>query len=88
MSNKIKLDELKEDEMYVLVAPDGSPQLSTLAPGYAECIAFCQLLAEKNISQHPAKLFKEGYEILMVKVSISQLGDAEAAFLAAKKKLG
>lgn len=84
----MKLDELKEEEMYVLVAPDGTPQLTTLAPNYVECLAFCQLLAGKNVCQHPAKLFKQGYEILMVKVSMSQMGDAEAAFLAAKKKLG
>lgn len=82
----MKLDELKEEEMYVLVAPDGTPQLSTLAPDYASCLGFCQLLAEKKICEHPAKSFKQGFEILMVKVSMSQLGDAEAAFLAAKKK--
>lgn len=82
----MKLDELKEEEMYVLVATDGTPQLSTLAPDYAQCLAFCQLLAHHNIAENPAKLFKQGYEILMVKVSMSQMGDAEAAFLAAKKK--
>jgi len=84
----MKLDELKEEEIYVLVAPDGTAQLSTLAPDYAQCLGFCQFLASKNVCQHPAKLFKQGYEILMVKVSMSQMGDAEAAFLAAKKKLG
>jgi hypothetical protein len=84
----MKLEELKEEEMYVLVAPDGTPQLSTLAPDYAQCLGFCQFLASKKIGQPPAVLFKQGYEILMVKVSIAQMGDAEAAFNAAKKKLG
>lgn len=84
----MKLDELKEEEMYVLVAPDGTPQLSSMAPDYASCLGFCQVLASKGICKHPAILFKEGFEILMVKVSMSQMGDAEAAFLAAKKKLG
>lgn len=84
----MKLDELKDEEMYVMVAPDGSAQLSTLAPDYAMCLGFCQLMAQSKIGEHPAKLFKKGFEILRVKVSMTQLGDAEAAFQAAKKKLG
>lgn len=82
----MKFEELKDEEMYVLVAPDGTPQLSTLAPDYAQCIAFCQLLATKRITQPIEALFKQGFEILMVKVNMAQMGDAEAAFLAAKKK--
>lgn len=82
----MKFEELKDEEMYVLVAPDGTPQLSTMAPEYAMCVAFCQLLAEKKICEHPAKMFKQGYEILRVKVNMSQMGDAESAFQAAKKK--
>jgi hypothetical protein len=84
----MKLEELKDEEMYVFVAPDGSPQLSTLAPDYAMCVAFCELLASKKISESPRKLFREGFEVLRVKVNMSQLGDAEAAFQAAKEKLG
>ena len=77
---------LQEEEMYVLVAPDGNAQISTLAPEYAMCFAFCQLLAQKGIGEHPAKLFRQGFQIVTVKVSITQIGDAEAAFLSAKKK--
>lgn len=82
----MKLEELKDEEMHVLVAPDGTPQLSTMAPEYAECLAFCQLLAQKKICESPAVLFRKGFEILRVKVNMSQMGDAEAAFNAAKKK--
>lgn len=82
----MKLEELKDEEMYVLVAPDGTPQVSTMAPDYAQCVAFCQLLASKRVMEPIAKLFKQGFEILMVKVNMSQIGDAEAAFNAAKKK--
>ena len=88
MKKELKLEKLENEEMYVLVAPDGSPQTMTLAPDFAMCLGLGQLLASKGISEHPAKLFKEGFEILRVKVSIEQMGDAESAFQAAKKKLG
>jgi hypothetical protein len=81
----MKLEELKDEEMYVLVAPDGSAQISTLAPDYETCIGFSQLLASKGIGEAPAKLFKKGFEVLRVKVSLQYMDDAEAAFLAAKR---
>jgi hypothetical protein len=82
----MQLEEIKDEEMYVMVAPDGSPQLSTLAPDYATCIGFATLLSKKGIGQHPANLFKKGFEVLRVKISMQQMDDAEAAFQAAKKK--
>ena len=82
----MKLEELKDEEMYVLVAPDGTAQLSTMASEYAMCLGFCELMAQKKICESPAVLFKKGFEILRVKVNMSQMGDAEAAFQAAKKK--
>lgn len=84
----MKLDELRDEEMYVFVAPDGSPQIATLSLDYEMTLAFAQLLASKGISESPAKLFKKGFEILRVKVTMEQMGDAEAAFNAAKKKYG
>ena len=82
----MKVDELKNEEMYVLVAPDGSIQLTTLAPDYAMCIAMGELLASKGISQSVASMFEQGYEVMPVKVSILQNGDAETAFQKAKRK--
>lgn len=84
----MQLEEMKDEIMYVFVAPDGSPQTATLAPDYAMCLAFAQLLAKKGIARHPAVMFREGYEILRVQMSMKQLGDAEAAFAAAKKRYG
>jgi len=85
---KLQLEKFQDEEMYVLVADDGSPQISTLAPDYAMCVAFTHLLASKGISEPLTKLFKKGYGVLRVKVSITQMGDEEAAFQAAKKKFG
>lgn len=84
----LKLVKFQDEEMYVLVAPDGNPQISTLAADFEMCLAFGQLLASKGISEHPAKLFKKGFQILRVKVTMEQMGDAESAFQAAKKKYG
>lgn len=83
----MKLDELKEDEMYVLCAPDGSPQLTTLAPDFAMCIGFAELLASKGIGEPVTKLFNKGFEILPVKVTILQNGTADEGFQKAKKSM-
>lgn len=83
----MKLEELKEKEMYILCAPDGSAQLSTLAPEFAMCIGFAEMLASAGISKPVAEMFKEGYEVLPVKVSITQNGTAEEGFQRAKKIL-
>jgi len=83
----VKLDELKDEEMYCLVAPDGSAQLMSLAPEFAMCIGFTELLASAGISEPVAKLFEQGYSILPVKVTIIQNGDAESGFQKAKKKM-
>lgn len=80
-----QIEELKNEEMYVMVAPDGSTQLTTLAPDFAMCIGFTELLASKGIGQHPAKLFEQGYQIIPVKVTILQNGTAEGGFQKAKK---
>jgi hypothetical protein len=84
----MQFEALKDEEMYVLVAPDGCPQTATLSPDYGTCVGFATLLASKGISEPPAKLLKQGYGFLRVKVTIELLDDEEAAFLAAKKKMG
>ena len=82
----MKIDELKNEEMYVLVAPDGTPQLMTLAPDYAMCVGVSQMLAKYGISKPIGEMFKMGYEVMPVKVTIQQNGDAETAFQKAKRK--
>jgi hypothetical protein len=83
----MKVDELKNEEMYVLVAPDGSIQLTTLAPDYAMCIGMAQLLAKSGIGQPVGEMFEQGFEVMPVKVTILQNGDAESAFQKAKRKI-
>lgn len=85
----MKLEEVKEEEMYVLVAPDGSWQAMTLAPSFEECVAVLKLLHSKGLSKSFHELCKvKGFKILPVVVSIKQMGDEEAGFQWAKQKLG
>lgn len=81
------LQELKDWEMYVLVAPDGTPQLFSIAPDFETCIAMCELLAKAGICRPLAILFEEKYEILPIKLSIIGNGTAEEGFKIAKQKL-
>lgn len=83
----MKVDELKNEEMYVLCAPDGSIQISSLAPDFATCLGYSEMLASKGIGQPVADLFKQGFEIMPVKVTILQNGTAESGFQKAKKKM-
>ena len=83
----MKMENLVNEEMFVLVAPDGSPQTSTLSPDFAMCIAMVELLASKGIGQSVGKLFQQGYKILPVKVSIEQNGNAEDGFQKFKKSI-
>ncbi len=81
MKNSIKVEEMQNEEMCVLVAPDGACQLSTLAPDYAMCVAMIQLLHKKGISKsyHEMVIIGE-YEIMPIKVSVIANGTAEDAF--------
>ncbi|MEO5991884.1 MAG: hypothetical protein ABIP68_09640 [Ferruginibacter sp.] len=84
---EIKLDVLENEEMYCFVAPDGSPQIGTLAPDFATCIGMTELYAISGMVQTPKKLFEQGFVILPVKVTITQNGNEETAFKKHIKKL-
>ena len=85
----MKLEEVKDEEMYVLVAPDGSWQGMTLAPDFATCLAMVKMLHSKGLGQSYHELCKvKGFQILPVIVSMKQMGDEEAGFQWAKQKLG
>lgn len=84
----MKIEELKDEEMYCLVAPDGSTQLMTLAPDYAMCIGIVTLISKKGIGEPLDKLFKKGFHVMPVKVTILQNGTENDAFNKAKKKYG
>lgn len=81
------MEELKEEKMYCLVAPDGSTQLSTLAPDYPMCLAMIRMLHQAGIGQNSEKLLNAGFKILPVKVTITQDGDENEAFNRAKDEL-
>ena len=74
------IEEMHEEEMYCLIAPDGTPQLMTLAPDFPLCFAVIKFLEEATMGQSPKKLFNQGYKIFPVKVTVTQNGDEETAF--------
>lgn len=84
----MELTEMYNEEMYVLVAPDGSWQGMTLSPDYATCIATIKMLHKSGICESYHELVKmKGFEILPVKVTMLQNGTAEEGFQKAKQKL-
>jgi hypothetical protein len=83
MSN-MKIEELHNEEMYALCAPDGSVQLGTLAPEFTLCMAIMSLMEAAGLAEPVGKLFEQGYHIMPVKVSIIQNGDEHDAFARGK----
>lgn len=83
----MKLDEIENQEWYVLVANDGTPQIFSLSPDFETCVGMIGLLASKGICRSLSLLFDEGYEVLPIKLSILQNGTAEEGFQKAKQKL-
>lgn len=81
----MKTEELHDEEMFVFVAKDGAIQVASLAPSFEMSLAFMELLAAKKISRPVAQLFAMGWEIIPVKVTITQNGTAEEGFAKAKK---
>lgn len=73
--------------MYVLVAPDGTPQPTFMAEDLAMCVAMINLFAETGRSKSFGKMINDGYTIVPVEVSIIQTGNAEEGFQKAKASL-
>ena len=82
----MKLEELHNEEMYCFVAADGAIQAPSIAPSFEMSLAFMELLSSNGISRPVAQLFEEGWEILPIKVTITQNGTAEDGFKRAKSK--
>lgn len=74
------IDELINEEMYCLCAPDGSLQVSTLALDFPTCVAMCRLMEKAGFGQNLSAMFSKGFEIMPVKVTITQNGDENKAF--------
>jgi hypothetical protein len=74
------MEEFKKEPMYVLVAPDGTPQLSTLCLDFPTCVGFINMLASAGLGKEFKALTDEGFKILPVKVTIVQNGDENKPF--------
>jgi hypothetical protein len=67
----MKLQESHEQDMCVLVAPDGSWQAMTLSPDYASCLAMIRMMHKAGMIQSYHDLVKmKGFEIIPVKVTV------------------
>lgn len=78
---KLEIEELENEEMYCLFAPDGSWQPSTLSEDFPTCVAFIQLLHKAGMGRSFHQLCTvQGFKILPVKVSMVQNGDENTAF--------
>lgn len=80
----MKFEELQNEEMYVMVAPDGSIQVTTLAPDFAMCTAMVHMLHKSGMSKSLQSMLQNGFKVMPVKVTITQNGDEDKAFQKSK----
>lgn len=76
----MKMQEINNEEMFCLVAPDGTAQLSTICPDYAGCVGWVNFLSLVGMSKGLDEMINEGFQILPVKLSIIQNGTEKDAF--------
>lgn len=81
MDNKKLFDN---EQMYCLVAPDGTPQLSICGSDFAECAAYAKMMHKHGMSESLSKLMFKGFKILPVMVTVIKIGDENAPFNADK----
>ena len=74
-------EPVTNEPMYCLFAPDGNWQPSTLAPDFASCVAFMQMLHDAKLSASFHDLCIVGdFKILPVSVTATVTGDEKTAF--------
>jgi hypothetical protein len=83
----MEFQKFDNEDMVVLVAPDGHPQPMTLAEDFPTCVAVIEMHAKMKMGKPFAKLLHEGFRILPVKLSMTQSGDENKAFDDAKAKI-
>lgn len=66
------MTELLNEEMYCLVAPDGTPQPSTIAPDPQTLVGYNLLLESKGLGQNLGDMLNAGFEIKKVLVTIKE----------------
>lgn len=79
--------ELLNEEMYCLIAPDGTPQTMFLAPDVPSCIGLMRLLHKHGVSESFHVLNLKGFKILPVSVTITQTGTEKEGYEAAINKI-
>ena len=85
----MKLDEMHSVPMFVLVAPDGTPQTSTIGQDIAESFAITKLMAKGGYSQTPEALIRQGFRFAPIRLTIVQDGPVnEVVNLALAKPKG
>lgn len=68
----MKIEEVKNESMYCLFAPDGTWQGMTLAPDLPTCMAVIKMLHKSKMGKSLHELKLKGYEILPIKITIVQ----------------
>jgi hypothetical protein len=81
------IEEVTNEEMCCLFAPDGSWQPMTLASDFAMCVAQIRLLHSKGLCQSYHQFSMKGFKILPIKVTMVQDGDEETAYNRAKETI-
>ena len=69
----MKLHEMHEEEMFVLVAPDGDPQVTMLAEDLPGSFAIAKMMHKAGYSHSPESLIREGFRFLPVRVTITPI---------------
>lgn len=80
------IEEIKDQPMCALFAPDGSWQGMTLAPDFPICLAQIKMLHKAGLSQSYHVLSTKGFKVMPIKITMTQAGDEETAFQNAKEK--
>jgi hypothetical protein len=83
----MKIEELENEKMCALFAPDGSFQAMTLAPDFPSCVAQIKMLHGSRMCQSYHKLSLEGFKILPVKITMIQDGTEEDLFNETKQRI-
>ena len=65
-----KIDEIIEEEFTCLIAPDGSIQISTLAPDLPMCMGFVKLLHKAGIGHSLHQYGVKGFTFEKVKLTV------------------
>jgi hypothetical protein len=76
-----------DERAFVFIAPDGTPQPASLGERYEDCIGIMELYATRGVSQPVAKLFEEGWHIVEVQATFTQIGTPDDAFNKGKDNL-